>query len=57
MNTDDHRSVRLHFVFMGWSDARCMGYDEHVPIVLIHLSLASRAIAEDFRSWYVACET
>jgi hypothetical protein len=57
MNTDNHRSVRLHFVFIGWGDVRRMGYDGHVPIVLIHLSLASCAVAEDSRSRYVACET
>jgi len=57
MNTDNHRSVCLHFVFMGWVTRKRMGYDGHVPIVLIHLSLASGAIAEDSRSRYVSCET
>jgi hypothetical protein len=41
MKTDNFRSVRLHFVLMGWGDAQRMEYDRHIPIVLIQLALAS----------------
>jgi len=41
---------------MGWVTRKRMGYDGHVPIVLIHLSLASHAIAEVSRPRYVDLE-